>query len=362
MTAAARLRPEPRRPGSTTPRARHAPQPTSAVAAAPAPHLADPAAVAAATDGQVAIVQARLLEWYGAQGRDLPWRHTRDPYAILVAEVMLQQTQVDRVIPKWQAWLAQFPTLTDLAEASRADVIRAWQGLGYNLRAVRLHAIARAATARYGGQLPSDLDALLSLPGIGRYTAGAIASFAFEQPVAMVDTNIRRVLSRVFWGTPPTASPEPAAREVQALADAVLPQPGPTAYAWNQALMDLGATTCRAQQPLCLVCPLLGVCRAQAGLPHLQPAGRPATAAGRRATAAARPRPKQPPFEQTDRYLRGRIVDAVRALEPGQVLARRHLAARLPAHTPDRLDRLLHALAADGLIGLAPNGSIRLPS
>jgi A/G-specific adenine glycosylase len=354
MTAAARLRPEPRRPGSTTRRTPHATQPASAaLATAPASQDADARAVPAVADGQLAAVQARLLEWYRVQGRDLPWRRTRDPYAILVAEVMLQQTQVDRVIPKWQAWLAQFPTLRDLAAASRADVIRAWQGLGYNLRAVRLHEIARAATARYDGRLPADLDALLGLPGIGRYTAGAIASFAFEQPVAMVDTNIRRVLGRVFWGTPPAAPSELAAREVQALADAVLPQAGPTAYAWNQALMDLGATVCRAQQPLCLICPLMGACRAQAGLPLLQHDGGPAR--------TARPRPKQPPFEQTDRYLRGRIVDAVRALEPGQVLSRDHLAARLPAHAPARLDRLLGALAADGLIGLAPDGSIHLP-
>src|SRR6478752_366502 len=186
-------------------------------------------------------VQTALLEWYARGARDLPWRHTRDPYAVLVAEVMLQQTQVDRVVPKYHAWLARFPTLHDLAAASRADAIRAWKGLGYNRRAVRLHEIACQAVAEFGGELPRTVDGLRQLKGIGSYTAGAVACFAYEQPVAMVDTNIRRVLSRVF-GLP--------AAEIERHAPALVP---PTAaYAWNQALMDLGATICRAQQPLCL--------------------------------------------------------------------------------------------------------------
>src|SRR6266487_159677 len=123
----------------------------------------------------VARVQATLLEWYARQARDLPWRRTRDPYAILVAEIMLQQTQVDRVIPMWHAWLERFPGLADLAHASRAEAIRAWQGLGYNLRAVRLHAIACQAVAEFGGELPRSVDRLMRLKGIGRYTAGAVA-------------------------------------------------------------------------------------------------------------------------------------------------------------------------------------------
>ena len=196
--------------------------------------------------------RTRCWAWYARHGRDLPWRRTRDPYAILVAEVMLQQTQVDRIAPRWKAWLEQFPTLRDLAAASRADVIRAWQGLGYNLRAVRLHEIARQVTDEGGGALPRTLDGLLALRGIGRYTAGAVACFAYEQPVSMVDTNVRRVLGRVF-------APSLAVDEV---ADVVLPPHA--AYAWNQALMDLGATLCRADRPLCLVCPLLNLCRARA--------------------------------------------------------------------------------------------------
>src|SRR5262249_14231695 len=147
---------------------------------------------------RVARVQERLVAWYRKHARDLPWRRTRDPYAILVAEVMLQQTQVDRVIPKWHAWLERFPTLGDLAGAPRSEAIRAWQGLGYNLRAVRLHEIACQVVAEHGGTLPRNVAGLRALKGIGRYTAAAVACFAYEQPVAMVDTNVRRVLSRVF--------------------------------------------------------------------------------------------------------------------------------------------------------------------
>ncbi len=195
----------------------------------------------------VARVQTAVLDWYAVHARNLPWRRTRDPYAILVAEVMLQQTQVERVIPKWYAWLARFPSLRDLAAASRADAIREWQGLGYNLRAVRLHAIARQCVDDFQGQLPASVEELLRLKGVGRYTAGAVACFAYEQPVAMVDTNIRRVLGRVF-----------EVDSVEALADSVI-APG-NAYAWNQALMDIGATLCRPREPLCLLCPVRDLC------------------------------------------------------------------------------------------------------
>src|ERR1051326_1508665 len=197
----------------------------------------------------VARVQAGPVAWYRQQARDLPWRHTRDPYAILVSEVMLQQTQVDRVIPKWFAWLARFPTLADLASEPRAQAIRAWQGLGYNLRAVRLHAIAAQAVAEFGGELPRNVTGLMRLKGIGRYTAAAVACFAYEQPVAMVDTNVRRVLSRVFAVDP---------TRVEAMAQLVVPTA--EAYVWNQALRALGAPRCPPRQPLCLVCPLLSEC------------------------------------------------------------------------------------------------------
>jgi A/G-specific adenine glycosylase len=274
-----------------------------------------------------AAVHARLLDWYAAEQRDLPWRHTRDPYAVLVSEVMLQQTQVDRVIPKWHTWLARFPTLADLASASRADAIRAWQGLGYNLRAVRLHTLATHVMTDFGGELPRTVDGLRQLKGIGSYTAGAVACFAFEQPVAMVDTNVRRVLSRVF------AFP---AAEVERHAQALVPPDA--AYAWNQALMDLGATVCRARRPLCLVCPLLVECAGP------EPPELPAAVAG----------PPSEPFTSSSRYFRGRVIDALRAASAGLPLD--VLCARVGA-TPDLVDRL----ARDGLVLIDTDGRVRLP-
>ena len=270
-----------------------------------------------------AVVHTRLLEWYAAQARDLPWRHTRDPYAILVAEVMLQQTQVDRVIPKWHAWMARFPTLASLAEASRADAIREWQGLGYNVRAVRLHDIACQVVAEYHGHLPRSIDGLLRLKGVGRYTAGAVACFAFEQPVAMVDTNVRRVLGRVF-GLEPT--------DVDRMADELVP--AQAAYAWNQALMDLGATVCRAQRPLCLVCPLLAECGG--------------------------PRPMQPKpaaeFRSSSRYFRGRIIDFLRVLPSGASVLLDDLTDAV--HTSPAVVR---QLAEDGLLEVDVENRVSLP-
>src|SRR3989454_5479176 len=149
---------------------------------------------------QVVRVHSELLHWYAAEQRDLPWRSTNDPYAILVSEIMLQQTQVDRVLPKYQQFLAAFPTLSDLATASTADVISTWVPLGYNMRAVRLQSIARQVIAEYDGRIPDTIDDLLKLKGIGRYTAGAIACFAYRKQVATVDTNIRRVVHRIFLG------------------------------------------------------------------------------------------------------------------------------------------------------------------
>jgi len=278
----------------------------------------------------VAKVQARLLEWYAANARDLPWRRTRDPYAILVAEIMLQQTQVDRVIPKWLAWLERFPTLLDLAQASRADAIRVWQGLGYNLRAVRLHAIAVQLAAEYGGDLPRDRPGLLRLKGIGRYTAGAVACFAYEQPVAMVDTNVRRVLSRVF-GWPSSA--------VEDLAESVVP--ASAAYAWNQALMDLGATLCRARQPLCLACPLVAECGGPGAL-----TGSPESAAGPHAPEAATGQ-----FIGSRRYHRGRIVQVLRELPAGE---------SMPVSDFGDQRELVDQLAVDGLVRIDADERVRL--
>ncbi|MBI2756876.1 MAG: A/G-specific adenine glycosylase [Chloroflexi bacterium] len=292
-----------------------------------------------------AVVQQRLCEWFKRYGRDLPWRHTRDPYAVLVSEVMLQQTQVDRVIPRWREWMERFPSLKMLAEASRGDVIRAWSGLGYNSRAVRLHELARVTVDRLEGVLPSSVEGLLGLPGIGRYTAGAVASFAFERPVSLVETNVRRVLGRVFWGQPETGVAE--TRAVQALADAVLPVID--SWTWNQALMDLGATICTASTPACLICPLREVCRAAPLMSTWPDERRRRLREAREQYAAAAPTREVP-----RRVLRGRAVAALAKLPSHVAIALDALGPHVRAdYGPDHREWLaatLRALAADGLV------------
>jgi A/G-specific adenine glycosylase len=208
--------------------------------------------------------QRRLLDWYARHGRDLPWRRTSDPYAILVSEIMLQQTQVDRVVPKYHEFLGRYPTLADLARARRSAVKRAWRPLGYYRRSESLHGIAREALARYGGRLPDSADDLRALPGIGRYTAGAVLSFAFRRDAALVDTNVRRVLGRVFLGARRLRRLR-GDRVIWELAEAILPRG--RAYDWNQALMDFGATWCTARRPRCVPCPMRAFCRAAEGAP-----------------------------------------------------------------------------------------------
>jgi A/G-specific adenine glycosylase len=201
-----------------------------------------------------------LLTWYGTHGRDLPWRRTSDPYHILVSEIMLQQTQVDRVLPKYAEWLERYPSFEALASAPVRDVTRTWRPLGYNIRPRRLQAIAREAVAKYNGQLPSDEETLLSFKGIGAYTAGAIRSFAFGQRAAILDTNVARVLFRVFVG-----AGEPKAhamkRMLWAISDALVPRK--RVFDFNQALMDLGATVCTARAPRCERCPMARMCRSR---------------------------------------------------------------------------------------------------
>ena len=199
----------------------------------------------------------RLLVWYRRHGRDLPWRKTSDPYHILVSEIMLQQTQVDRVMPKYAEWLAKYPTMGALAAAPDHDVIRTWYPLGYNIRPRRLQTIAREAVTKYAGRLPSDEATLLSFKGIGAYTAGAIRSFAFRERAAILDTNVARVLFRVFVGR---GDPKAHAmkRHLWALSEALVPVRH--AYDFNQGLMDFGATVCVARDPRCLVCPMAKEC------------------------------------------------------------------------------------------------------
>jgi A/G-specific adenine glycosylase len=200
----------------------------------------------------------RLLRWYRQHGRDLPWRKTSDPYHILVSEIMLQQTQVDRVLPKYAEWLAKYPSLHALAAAPEHDVTKTWYPLGYNIRPRRLQTIAREAVARYGGELPSDEETLLSFKGIGAYTAGAIRSFAFRERAAILDTNVARVLFRVFVGA---GDPKAHAmkRHLWTLSATLVPIRD--VFDFNQALMDLGAMVCVARNPKCLVCPMAKGCR-----------------------------------------------------------------------------------------------------
>jgi A/G-specific adenine glycosylase len=201
----------------------------------------------------------RLLAWYRRHGRDLPWRRTSDPYHILVSEVMLQQTQVDRVLPKYVEWLDKYPSLEALATAPEQEVTAAWYPLGYNIRPKRLQTIARESVARYGGQLPADEETLLSFKGIGAYTAGAIRSFAFRERAAILDTNVARVLFRVFVanGDPKSHAMK---RHLWQLSETLVPVRH--AFDFNQALMDFGAMICVARKPKCLICPMRKSCRA----------------------------------------------------------------------------------------------------
>jgi A/G-specific adenine glycosylase len=201
----------------------------------------------------------KLLAWYRRHGRDLPWRRTSDPYHILVSEVMLQQTQVDRVLPKYREWLEKYPSLDALAAAPEEDVAQTWRPLGYNIRPRRLHAIARESVARYGGALPDDEATLLSFKGIGEYTAGAVLSFAFGRRAAILDTNVARVLFRVFVGRGDLKS-HAMKKHLWTVSRAVLPHRH--VFDFNQALMDFGATLCTARRPQCLVCPLRRGCAA----------------------------------------------------------------------------------------------------
>jgi A/G-specific adenine glycosylase len=214
-------------------------------------------AVRPPTRKTIATFQRRLLAWYRVHGRDLPWRRTRDPYRVLVSEIMLQQTQVDRVLPKYREFLKQYPTVQRLARAPVDDVRKLWYPLGYNIRPVRLHMIARETVARYRGRLPDDADVLRAMPGIGRYTAGAVLSFAYGRDAAVLDTNVRRVLGRVFLG-PRRSARLRGDKAYWDLAEALVP--AGRAYDFNQALMDFGATWCGPRRPRCRPCPMKSFC------------------------------------------------------------------------------------------------------
>ena len=240
--------------------------------------VADDGTLHVQTDETVQRIQVALLGWYRAHRRALPWRKTKSPYRIFLAEMMLQQTQVERVIPKYQDFLSRFPTVRQLAAAPLADIIRLWAGLGYNRRAVHLHRAAQAVVQDHGGTFPMTLQALLGLPGIGAYTARALLSFVGNAPVAVVDTNVRRVLGRVYQRDLAAVFgiKGPTERQFQGLADSLVPNE--QSARWNQALMDLGSSVCTSRRPDCPHCPLFTWCQAgRAGavqdLPSLRPKG-----------------------------------------------------------------------------------------
>jgi len=230
----------------------------------------------------------RLLGWYDRHGRRLPWRETTDPYHILVSEVMLQQTQVDRVLPKYAEWLGKYPSFETLASTPVDEAVETWYPLGYNIRPRRLHAIACDAVEKYGGELPSDRASLEAFKGIGPYTAGAVLSFAFQQRAAILDTNVARVLFRIFVGRG-DAKGHQMKKHLWRLADITMPHK--RVFDFNQALMDFGAIACLARKPKCGGCRMATLCRSYPfePAPVARPARRP-RAAGSRATKTVPPR------------------------------------------------------------------------
>ncbi len=313
------------------------------------------------TPDLIAKVHTSLLAWYAAEQRDLPWRVTSDPYAILVSEIMLQQTQVDRVLPKYRQFLAAFPTLTDLAAAPTADVISAWVPLGYNTRAVRLQSIARQVISDYNGRIPDTIDELLKLKGIGRYTAGAIACFAYKNQVATVDTNIRRVLHRIFLGL---EHPDPKANDAQMLALAEQVLPANEAFNWNQALMDLGATICTSNNPQCTSCPLQQSCQAYEEMRQysLFPSG--SVLRQLRKVAEKKVSYQAQPFTSSNRYFRGRIIAMLGSLPINERVSLALLGLRIKPDFSENelpwLQQVVSGLARDGLLDVTEDG-VRLP-
>jgi A/G-specific adenine glycosylase len=278
--------------------------------------------------------QAALLAWYGPRARPLRIRTTRDPWAILVSEVMAQQTQISRVDEAWVLFMERYPTPGALAEAPTADVLRAWAGLGYNRRALNLQRAAVAIEAEHEGRVPASIEQLEALPGVGPYTARAVAAIAFGQPLAAVDTNVRRVVERLLGRSL-------APRQLQAQADTLVETGDPAT--WTHASMELGATVCVSRVPRCPSCPVADWC-ASAGRVSAPP---------RRAGTAG------PAFELTTRWLRGRIVERLRALEAD---AWTQLPASIGTHGPADVEAAVGALQREGMLERRPDGAVRLPS
>ena len=326
-------------------------------------------------------VRLRLAAWWEANARDLPWRFGRaTPWGVLVSEVMSQQTQMSRVVPYWTQWMERWPDARALAAAPKADVITAWGRLGYPRRALRLQECARVVSSECGDELPRGYDALIALPGVGDYTASAVMSFAYGERVAVIDTNIRRVLSRLFRGEESRGGA--ASPLERALANEVLPSDGddgandvsrdvsqgvsrgvsrrapratPPSVVWNQSVMELGALVCTAKNPLCEQCPVSADCAF--------------LAAGRPGLGEKRTRPRQR-FQGTDRQVRGIVLKALRELGSGDSidsadsrdsgsLPRERVEALWKDHV--QLDACIAGLDEDGLIEILPDGALRLP-
>jgi A/G-specific adenine glycosylase len=284
-------------------------------------------------------VQRDLIDWWAREGRDLPWRRSRDPWAVLVSELMLQQTQVSRVVDRYVRFLDRFPTVTACAAAPVGDVVDEWAGLGYNRRAVHLHRSATACVERHGGRLPDQLDALLALPGVGPYTARAVLVFAHGRDIGLVDTNAGRFVARCLAGR--RLSP----KEAQATADAGVPDGW--GWTWGQAVFDLGASVCRKRSPRCDECPVRRHCAwARAGFAEPDPI-----------EGSAGISAPQAPLEGSDRQGRGRLVDALRA---GPVPAHRLAAAMGWPEDPARAQRVAATVVADGL-AVVDGDRYRLP-
>lgn len=305
------------------------------------------------TNRERARIRRDVLSGSARLWRELPWRETRDPWRVLVSEVMLQQTQAPRVVEPFGRFVARFPAPVDCADAGAAEVVRAWAGLGYNRRALNLHRAALAIVERHDGRVPDQLGALLDLPGVGPYTARAVLAFAYGYPIGVVDTNVLRVLARAVAGRPL------GTRAAQRLADRLVPSKD--AWRFNQALFDLGAGCCTARSPRCGTCPLARRCRWHAarsvGVRALGPVGSPGrlapdigdvpdAAAAAAADPAAVGRRRQSTFAGSDRQGRGRLVCALRAAPlHSSALAR---ASGWP-DDPARALRVAAALVEDGL-------------
>ena len=292
--------------------------------------------------GEIRTERRALLAWFADQGPDYPWRRTEDDaYAVLVSEVMLQQTQASRVVEAFPRFMARFPTVRELADATRADVVRAWAGMGYNRRAVALHEAARTIVRDHRGAVPRAPETLRALPGVGPYTAAAVASIAYGVPIATVDTNVRKVVARLDHGA---ERDEITGAQAAEAAASWLDRRHPGD--WNQALMTLGRSVCRTR-PRCDLCPLAASCRFRAS--------------GRAGRASVRP---QPPFDGSIRQVRGVVVNVLRT-HPSITLGR---LSALSGHPQDRVRAAIDGLARDGVVEASaaalagrPAGRVRLP-